>query len=904
MPNVLITNQGLDFVSSANDNGVYIDLRYFIPVYDDRIDPSVRDDTVLSSFSDIADKTLTEPFGEKIWRRKHTLSDSSTFLISAVDFNSSKLTNTYQNSSVVTNLYNGTPLSDQVSATSWSVSGGPSLYTWNAITGGLGVEGDDAQPGTGANGLGFTDGYYPSYDTSAEKRLRGSFKYKIDDSWGNIRFNKIAMYAVAVDANGTDISDIGFFGEAYLKNAAIRSDLGLGYDLFEVDVQIDLSGVSATWDNIFYSSSADYWSHSPGGLYFPGRIGVGSFEDNQKSISASMHVRRERTAGTINNDIPQLRIDHDNDKFWTIEVVSDQYDVRSGSEKGSDLTIGPSNWCSNGFCGDAVAIKPYPNASISLGRSGKSFRELWLYNYSQFGSTQLDDVIPLNVQNLAENYAGKINDGQVYFGKSDGRDGSDKFALRIDDLGVDITSGSSQYGAFRGGDIVKNSQNLLIYNTYCHNSTFNTDDGIENIYMFAGLDLSSTYISVDGQTGPTHKNIVRRIETDTVLSPGLFCGANNNLAPTAEIHLAAKGKIGLHGPIEIQNLSEYADTDALANAILISRQTELRMMVGAGILNTTTYNNLTDRMNLPQQMTGLFSPSSRLFLIAGNIYVDGNITPLQDEEHDIGTISRRFDVGYFNAGNFFCAQSKDGWFERNRSYALGEWVYGDTDEVYSNASETSKIVDLYSSETSLGIDSGDTIDVTVDYTYTIDPSTESLNVTSTTTISDLLGTINGIDGVTATFKQGRIVVSGASDTEAIKYLKNGSSVIVPFGSNNFTSSTVIKSSLLQVQLSVNQAFTKVGKTAFVKGSFVARAADSTPIEIELPTNLLRKTFTDNLGYFQGSVFPESSLGDTGLFVIYPVSESDNNTILVKPTADNTFNLSEKYYYSVSYECLT
>lgn len=891
MPNVLITNQGLDFVSSANDNGVYIDLRYFIPVYDDRIDSSVRNTSALSSFSDIADKTITEPYGEKIWRRKHTLGDASTFLISAVEFNSSKLTNTYQKSSVVTNLYNGTPLSDQVSATSWSATGGPSLWTWEALAGGQGIEGDDSQPGTGADGLGFTDGYYPTYDTSAENRLRGSFKFKIDESWGNIKFNKIAMYAVAVNADGDDITSIGYFGEAYLSAAAVRSDLGVGYDLFEIDVQIDLSGVSANWDNLFYSSSADYWSHSPGGLYYPGRIGVGIFEDGQKEISATMHVRRERTSGTINDDIPQLRIDQDYKRFWTIEVVSEAYDIRNSATSGGDMVIGIADWDS--FTGDALAIRPSVDGSVSLGTNDFSFRELWLWNFADGDEESLDDVIPLNVQNLAENYAARFNATQVFIGKSDGRFGNDKFALRVDDLGVDIISGSDQYGAFRGGDIVKDSQNLLIYNTFYHDS--GNDIGVENVYLFAGLDLSSTYYSVDGQSGATHKNILYQIEN---AEPGLFSGTNENLATGAEVHIAAKGKIGLHGPIEIQNLSEYADTANLANAIVISRENELRMMIGAGILDTTSYNTLTDRMSTISEMPDLFDASSRLFLVAGNIHVNGNIVPLQGPSYDVGDVGRRFDVGYFNAGNFFCAQSRDGWYERNRNYALGGWVYGDEQDIFSNALTTSELVDLYSSESSLGIESGDVITISV--TDESGELSKTINVTSTSTVQDLVDKINEFSSVTATFESGRFTVSPAtSDVESIEYFNDGDAIAV-FNAGPLNSSR--KSDVLQVVLSIDQAFTKVGKIAFVKGSVIASSTGSTPISVELPSELERKTFTDNLGYFQGSVFPESSLGNTNLFVIYPVSESDSNSLEIKPTAGNQFTINQKYYYSVSYDC--
>jgi len=637
MPNVLITDKGMDFVSSANDNGIYIDLRYFIPVYDDRIDSSVRNSPVLSSFSDIADKTITEPYGEKLWKRKHTLGDASTFLISAVDFNSSKLTNTYQKSSVVTNLYGGTPLSNQVSATSWSATGGESLWTWEAIAGGQGIEGDDSQPGTGADGFGTTVGYYPTYDGPDEDRLRGSFKFQIDSNWGNIKFNKIAMYAVAVDANGDDIpNSIGYFGEAYLSNVAVRSDIGVGYDLFEADVQIDLSGVSADWNDVFYSSSADYWSHSPGGLYYPGRIGVGVFEDGQKEISATMHIRRERKDGEIDDDIPQLRIDQDDNKYWTIEVVSDGHDIRSGEVDGGDMVINPG-W--EEYTGDALAIKPFIDSSISLGTFDNSFRELWLWNYGG-----LDDIITLNVENFSENYAAQFNGNQVLIGKSDGQMGDDKFSLRLNDLGVEITSGNDLYGAFKGGDIVRDNTDLLIYNTT------SGDNEAENIYLFAGLNLDYTFSITDGQSGATHKNIMNGIDQYGLIS----AGDDDGLAPEAELHIAARGEIGLHGPIEIQSLVKNDDGDE-NNAIILSRDPQNLMFIGAGVKSDVSHKTIANRMG-----SGIFIPAmsdlvddiSVLYLVSNDIRVEAyTIMPLQDGRTLLGTPGYKFKNLYIEEIN-------------------------------------------------------------------------------------------------------------------------------------------------------------------------------------------------------------------------------------------------------------
>jgi len=278
MPNVMITQRGLDFVMSANDKGPMIWLDLFVPVYDDRIDNNVRTSGyTLSSFADIVDVTRTTPYGEIIWNRTgYSVDYSSNYVISAVSANGGFLQNSYQKATTYTNLYNGNPLSDQVSASYWasSAAGDAGLYNWNAPGGAVGVTANNPTGNYWVAG-----DYYPVYEGPQNNELRGSIKCQIDKNRGNFKFNKIALYA-----KQDQTSEICFFGEAYLEVPAVVSNLEVGFDQFEFDIQIDISGVSATWAEVFFSSSADYWSHSPGGLYYPGRIGVGQFDDEVKGL--------------------------------------------------------------------------------------------------------------------------------------------------------------------------------------------------------------------------------------------------------------------------------------------------------------------------------------------------------------------------------------------------------------------------------------------------------------------------------------------------------------------------------------------------------------------------------------------------------------------------------------------
>lgn len=678
MPNVLLTKQGMDFILSAHDDGVFINIAFFVPVYDDRIDSTLRDSIVLSSNSQIADPTRTTPFGEIIWNSNgYSLDSRSQYIISAGSFSGTQLQNSYQNSTKLTNLYNLTPLSPQVSANSWTSSGGTTkgTYNWYTTTG-VGYTGSNSRPNNTSSDFWKVADYYPVYDTSAEHNLRGSFKCIINNSIGTFKFNKIALYAVAVQ-NGVVIngSNPTFFGEAYLGTPAVVSNVGIGYSQFEYDIQIDVSGTSANWEDVFFSSSADYWTHSPGGLYFPGKIGVGQFQQNQNAISATVHARKPRTADGTIDSLPLLRLEYENYKYISLDVDGNQFDltqrVLSSTHYGTDLIIDVANWQT--YCGDAISIHPKIKDTVVLGTSTEPFRELYLANYlvNNVGHKNLDYIIPLHVTNIGKNYAVDINNGSVYLGISVGAGGAiadDPFGIRMNGIGVDITDdketvSSFLHGSFKGGDLLRHGQNLLVYNS-CENVSdyYNIGQYVENIYFFAGLDISATYRSVDGQVGATHKNIVYEIENEDTDGRTMFCSLKTtHLSNNAEIQIAAKGKLGLFGPVELRNINNNSKN----TAILLSRSKlysgdvlgDKRLFIGAGIKTTTnfdTISNIVDDIEngVNNNFSSILNSESSLYLIAKKVIVESHFYPNVDNTYFSGLSANRWYATFSNIGFF------------------------------------------------------------------------------------------------------------------------------------------------------------------------------------------------------------------------------------------------------------
>jgi len=644
MANVMITEQGLDFVMNAHDDGALISIAYFVPVYDNRIDGNVRSSGLTSAFAEIADESLTDPIGEIIWNVSGTpynISESDSFLISAGTIVGNDVTNTFQDDSEPINLYNGIPLSNHVSGTDLEKTTAGNLTNWT-MTGLTRVTGNNSMPtSTSIDYFPVVD-YYPIYDSAEEGRLRGTFKCLISKDVGRFKFNKIALYAIQY-VNGVPNSNIEFFGEAYLNEPIVKAGLSQdGFDNIILDLQIDLHSVSSTWDEVFFSSSADYWSHSPGGLYFPNKVGIGQYDNNVYEMESALHVRRTRdTSGAIDLTIPQLRLDHDNNHWVSFEVSSTAWDIPHGSQ-GSDLLLtGPTL-----FSTDSVALLPKLDMTWNLGTSASHFRSAWI-------KETLPLKIPLNVEH-DYGTAVSINNGKILLGSPNGLlewPTRSEYAIRVLDASISITSGADLYGSFKGGDLIRNADELLIYTTFCTYAYPYTEYKASDIVIVAGVNEQGTYTSINGQTGLTHKNLLHEFVTDLDFV--------TNTSNEAKLLFAGRGGLKLTAPIEIstkRNSYLYNQvTYNHYNAMIMTR--EPYFFIGAGLseeilcTNWDTINRYIT--NATWDFCALLTTTeSKLFLVAKNIITTGDIIPKLDNLDDIGTDALKYKKIYGHSMDF------------------------------------------------------------------------------------------------------------------------------------------------------------------------------------------------------------------------------------------------------------
>ena len=376
--NCVITQHGLDYVMSANDHGMLVSLEYFVPIYDYRIDPEVHDQvsTHVSAFSDVADPTASAPFGEIIWdydTTPYSLSNNSTdFYIVSAGGGNANITLAKQSIARQINTKGGTPLSNMIHGTSMTHTDTNPTHNW-FVTGYSQVAGDDSM---GSGYLYPTLGYYPVANDNGN--VRGTFKCGFGKNIGSVKYNKIALYAVRYIAGVKTNEAPVFFCETYLNTTIYKTDLaGGGFDDMIVDFELDLVSIQANWSNVFFSSSADYWSKTPGsGLYFPQKIGIGEFFVGNEEPDATLQLMPPRNQLTL----PQLKVGYDIDNWVKTRV--DSHGFVSTEYHSEGMNLDTKIYVASAY--DAAPAM-YPDGPFDLGIPSSRWRDIYCANISAEG---------------------------------------------------------------------------------------------------------------------------------------------------------------------------------------------------------------------------------------------------------------------------------------------------------------------------------------------------------------------------------------------------------------------------------------------------------------------------------------------------------------------------------------
>lgn len=357
-----ITSAGLKSVTSAGSLGPYFAIKYFLPIYNFRIDKTIclgySGSTSAQNISALnlvsaTDSTLNAQF-EKIYNNvQYNLTDNKNYIYydsgmtGINDGGISIINGSRQSVSTFVNTLNNSPLSRVVSGTSLSTN----------TSGTFNVFGTDDVAAISYNPLSGTSSpisaFYrvTSYSPKANgiTSASGSYKCKIPAGNGSFKFNGLALYGTKVNENGFDDNGLGvssfnfkpvLVAIALFDEAQIKQDNVGGINDFEmsVDLGFDWTSYNTSGASPVYIET-NYWSKMPissttsaDGISYDGDVVISS--------SASPGSWTPRAKLTITDPKKQqLRLNQDDYHFVDVQVKRWGLGDTSATGSRTDLAV-------------------------------------------------------------------------------------------------------------------------------------------------------------------------------------------------------------------------------------------------------------------------------------------------------------------------------------------------------------------------------------------------------------------------------------------------------------------------------------------------------------------------------------------------------------------------------------
>jgi hypothetical protein len=399
----MITSAGMSNAVQATTDGTLIQIKYFVPVYDYRIDPFIDPtDTSYSAddISTVTDPSDTHPFGEILWNtsgsQEYSLNNNAFIVLGGSVTSGSQpwsVNNAPQRVLQPINFIDGGTIGDYISGSSMTPPSGTDtnwlIYDAEAVYGNNITSAID-------NSMFFNTVDYTAVQ-GEENATKASFQCRLSKDIGRAKFNKVALYCVKLDTSYNETGDPPvLFAQAILPETQIKSTKGNGgIDEFIFDVQIELTTSGVDFNNILYATSGDYWHRIPedGGVKIDTAMYVGrnftTAEYNYnvaKSIIGTWEVTNNGELSDVESDLPQLSLQYVTGTGDDRETYRTSFQVVSGG----DLVISAND------------IKPSVDATTLIGTSANRFFGSNLYDYLKIGYQYYTDdysEIDISVRN-------------------------------------------------------------------------------------------------------------------------------------------------------------------------------------------------------------------------------------------------------------------------------------------------------------------------------------------------------------------------------------------------------------------------------------------------------------------------------------------------------------------------
>lgn len=686
----MITSGGLNSVTEASVHGTLVDVRYFVPVYDYRIDPYVQrlvggySATDISTVTNSYDLTAT---GEHIWHvdsESYSLSNDSNAYYIISGGNTSLDTgptpdiirNPVVRQTQPINLYNNTPLFPHISASSIVTTPSANANSFWEVYNGHNMVGSNTRP------AGDKTDYWKTVDYAAVKsssgRQRGSFQCRMTDKVGKFKFNKISLYAVKLDRNYSEYGDPFLFAQAILSEPEIKAsyDDG-GMDEVIIDVQIELTTTSADWTGAIYGTSADYWQRiaSDGSLHNSLGTYIGKFapqDNNTDKAKTVITTYKDLATYGDSQDLeerykPQLALQYVASANGNGALVGHWVDMKVDENGNFNLQLSAENhYYTSKLLEDYLETNipkntmfiPEQSERFYLGAHYNRWKVLYLGNDGRsdmcagdYCGSRSHTNQDYSTQPRYDLLAIDIHGGGIKLGQSPDTTGLNThvYGLRMRDRSIKLDGSYYRNTHMLGADIKKEGDDVLVLGTSRVNSNATTSGS--HVFLLAGADEYYFKTEFGTNVSWTKDSIYYTVHTSG------FCGGDGYFSDTAKLYLWAKGGLEILGGL---HLFSTEDTNYGSHYFIRShRGTSTKKSVLSIVAGTR--NDLTDSTYATASDNNWSTPyiegTSVLELIAGNYIgfrgtfqpvvnaTDGNIILEQTPRGNNGQTRTGFSIG-------------------------------------------------------------------------------------------------------------------------------------------------------------------------------------------------------------------------------------------------------------------
>ncbi len=493
METIIVTG-GLEAAANAGVLGQYFPIKYFVPIYDQRTDPTIHDTASTSAFSDTVTSADSVPDGEIIYNvdaigGAYTLT-SDEILVSAGGETVSAggtdaiISGTTQNDTDNVNLYNGETLSDTISGSAFSLSGDEWSVSDYILSGGTALT-PDGLLSAGANMFPIA-AYSPIVATGGE--VAGLYKARLGKGIGNFKFNKVAFYIQKTDSDGNETSDAPVLFAIAGLDTPVRKDT-TNYNSVDVEIDVELRFYADnTISNLFVGN--DYWVTVAGTsgtnqkLYFDGDVSIAS-----SGVGFDPSGAKLRLVGSDKNNL-MLSYDDIATGDWIYNVDSaGKLTVSAGGDIDYKLQAGHIELEADGYYADITLDSGY---SINL--EADSTITLSALSTITVDGSQID--IPIDTRVYLGNTAGVDNAFMIF-----GEGGSSELII----ANQQTSSGHITISAAGGNMTLDADQIAIPIDTKVYIG--GTPTGSDNAFLIFGEGGSSELIIANQQTSSGHITI-------------------------------------------------------------------------------------------------------------------------------------------------------------------------------------------------------------------------------------------------------------------------------------------------------------------------------------------------------------------------------------------------------------